>query len=89
MKIVIGANPDDAGDDALALGTLLCHALGADRQAKRSVLDVTAAEYLAVSENCRANVEARVRAVGATNGFLGRSDKSGLGPSMIEQFKVL
>ena len=30
MKIVIGANPDDAGDDALALGTLLCHALGAD-----------------------------------------------------------
>lgn len=30
MKIVIGANPDDAGSDALALGSLLCRALGAE-----------------------------------------------------------
>lgn len=30
MKVIIGANPDDAGRDALALGTLLCHALGAE-----------------------------------------------------------
>ena len=30
MKVVIGANPDDAGRDALALGTLLCHALDAE-----------------------------------------------------------
>ncbi len=30
MQIVIGANPDDAGRDALALGTLLCRALGAE-----------------------------------------------------------
>lgn len=30
MKILIGANPDDAGRDALALGTLLCHALDAE-----------------------------------------------------------
>ena len=30
MKIVIGANPDDAGRDALALGTLLCRALDAE-----------------------------------------------------------
>jgi len=29
MKIVIGANADDAGRDALALGSLLCRALGA------------------------------------------------------------
>lgn len=30
MKVVIGANPDDAGRDALALGSLLCRALGAE-----------------------------------------------------------
>jgi nucleotide-binding universal stress UspA family protein len=30
VKVVIGANPDDAGRDALALGTLLCHALDAE-----------------------------------------------------------
>ena len=30
MKIVIGANPDDAGSDALALGSLLCRALAAE-----------------------------------------------------------
>lgn len=30
VKIVIGANPDDAGSDALALGSLLCRALDAE-----------------------------------------------------------
>lgn len=30
MKIVIGTNPDDAGSDALALGSLLCRALHAE-----------------------------------------------------------
>jgi nucleotide-binding universal stress UspA family protein len=29
MKIIIGANPDDAGEDALVLGSVLCRALGA------------------------------------------------------------
>ena len=30
MKIVIGAMPDDSGDDGLVLGSLLCRALGAE-----------------------------------------------------------
>lgn len=30
MKIVIGAMPDDSGDDALTLGSILCRALGAE-----------------------------------------------------------